>query len=146
MKQILDADIQAELDAYSAAVAERPADYEPLVMYAIYREDLDMPVGKTMAQAGHCYLNGYLHALAVRPEVTSRYRGKTNGKKAVMYARNLNQIVLGYRAAQHAGIPCKLIIDMGPEMPEATVTGLIVGPALRSEAHPVTKRFTFVRG
>lgn len=147
---ILPDDIQALLDERARTMAEFSADHRPLNMYAIYRADLDMPPGKLAAQCGHAYVNAHDEAKALRPDITAGYKGTGNGTKICMYAKNLGQLLRGYREAQAAGLPCSLIIDRGHVLPphfdgQPIITALGIGPVYRDEAVHITKRFTLVR-
>ncbi|MNR71456.1 peptidyl-tRNA hydrolase [compost metagenome] len=146
----LDADIQQMLDERKRTMADFTADHRALNMYAIYRQDLDMPAGKLAAQCGHAYCMAHERAQQMRPDITAGYKGTGNGTKLVMYAKNLAQLIRGYREAQAAGIPCELIIDRGHVLPphfdgEPIITALGIGPAFKDEVAHITKRFTMTR-
>ena len=58
-------------------------------LYAILRADLQMPLGKAAAQAGHAYLEAYFAATTTAPELASAYRADPPGTKVVLIARSL---------------------------------------------------------
>lgn len=105
-----------------------------------------MPAGKLASQAGHAYLNAYLEALKTDPETAAEYQKDGIGSKICLKAKNLDKLLTAYEAAKAAGIPCSLIEDENHIMPphfdgSPIITALGIGPALRSEIHPITKKF-----
>jgi len=54
-------------------------------LYAIIRGDLEMPVGKLAAQAGHAFLEAYLKS---DPVVAHAYREHGIGTKITLQARH----------------------------------------------------------
>jgi len=147
----LDPDIQAILDERARTMAEFTSDHRPLIIYAIYRADLQMTPGKLAAQCGHAYDLAHERARAERPGITAQYRGTGNGTKLCMYAKNLGQLLRAYREAQAARLPCALIIDRGHVIPGTAfdgnpiITALGIGPAYKDEAAHITKRLTLAR-
>ena len=148
--QELDPDIQALLDERKRTMAEFTPDHRPLVTYAIYRADLEMPAGKLAAQCGHAYADALDQAEAKTPGIKQRYRGTGHGTKLCMYAKNLGQLLRAYREAQEAGLPCALIIDRGHVLlphftGEPIITALGIGPIHPDEAAHITKRYTLAK-
>lgn len=146
----LDDDIRAMLDERARTMVQFTTDHRPLNMYAIYRADLQMHPGKLSSQCGHAYVNSLDEARLMRPEITSGYKGTGNGTKICMYAKNLGQLIRGYREAMAANIPCSLIIDRGHVLAphfdgKPIITALGIGPAFRDEVEHITKRFTLTQ-
>jgi len=106
-----------------------------------------MPPGKLSSQSGHAYLNAYLQAQQQRPEAAAHYQRDGIGTKVCLKAKNQEQILKAYEAAQAQGIPCSLIIDQHHVMPphftgEPIITALGIGPARKDEIRNITKRFS----
>lgn len=147
---MIDADIQAMLQERQETMKQFTTDYRPLNMYAIFRDDLNMSMGKMAAQAGHAYSMCYERALQERPDITANYKGTGNGTKIAMYAKNLGQIIRAYRDCKEANIPCELIIDRGHiSLPHfdgnPIITALGIGPAYKDEIGHITKRYTMIK-
>lgn len=105
-----------------------------------------MSPGKQASQAGHAFLDAYLAAQEIRPDVALEYRGDSHGTKVVLRAKNQEQLLRAFEKAKAAGIPCALIIDSGHVMPphftgDPIVTALGIGPATRSEVARITGSF-----
>lgn len=147
---MLDPDIQSMLDARKLGMQSFTDDYRPLNMYAIFRADLEMTMGKLAAQSGHAFSLAYDKAKIERPEITSTYKGSGNGTKISMYAKNLGQLIRAYRDCQASKIPCELIIDRGHiTLPHfdgnPVITALGIGPAYKDEIAHITKRYTLIK-
>lgn len=146
-KLVLDPDIQAMLDERARTMAEFTPDHRPLMQYAIYRADLNMPPGKLVAQCGHAFQDARDHAAVLRPDVTAQYKGTGHGTKVCMYAKNLHQLLRAYRDAQKAGLPCCLVIDRSHVLPphfdgNPIITAVGIGPVYQDEVKDITKRYT----
>jgi peptidyl-tRNA hydrolase len=146
----LDEDIRALLDERKRTMAEFTADHRPLKLYAIYRQDLEMPPGKLAAQCGHAYLNAYEKALELRPEITRLYKGTGNGTKICAYQKNLGQLLRTYREIRDAGLPCDLIIDRGHVLSPCfdgnpIITAIGIGPCYPEEIEKQLKRCTLAK-
>ena len=100
-----------------------------------------MTPGKIAAQAGHAYLDSFLEAQRLRPEVIALYKER-HGIKVCLKAKNLNQLERAFAQAKEAGLPCALITDLGYTVfnGQPTITALGIGPAKKSEV-PFLKRF-----
>jgi PTH2 family peptidyl-tRNA hydrolase len=119
-----------------------------LRLYAIVRADLDMPVGKLAAQAGHAYEKSLLAALRDDPEILDAYHGADGlGTKVCLSANSEFRLLRAYEEAKAAGIPCALIIDQHHVLPphfdgSPIVTALGIGPARKADVCAITKRFS----
>ncbi|MEG0868995.1 MAG: aminoacyl-tRNA hydrolase, partial [Hafnia sp.] len=88
------------------------ADGDHIYQYAIIRGDLDMPVGKLGAQAGHAYGDSFRNAEQIAPEMAASYRDKTRGgSKVLLEAKNQTQLIKAFAKARQLGLPCALIVD-----------------------------------
>jgi len=144
------AHIQAMLDERKRTMAEFTPDHEPLVIYAIYRADLEMTAPKMGAQVGHAYTDAHDEAKIQRPDITSKYRGTGHGTKVLMYAKNEGQLIRAYEDARKAGLPCVLVIDRGDvKLPHFTgdpvITAVGIGPVYKKEAKDITKRYSLAK-
>jgi peptidyl-tRNA hydrolase, PTH2 family len=119
-------------------------------LYAIIREDLEMPPGKLSSQSGHAFLNAYIDSLAKRPDIAAHYQRDGIGTKVCLKAKNQDKLMQAYLACIDAGIPCSLIIDQHHIMPphftgEPIITALGIGPARKAEINHITKRFSLCK-
>jgi PTH2 family peptidyl-tRNA hydrolase len=147
MTHVLDADIQAMLDERARTMAEFTPDHRPLLLYAIYRADLEMPPGKLSAQCGHAFQDARDAAILERPDVAAQYKGTGHGTKVCMYAKNQHQLLRAYRDAKALGLPCALVIDRGHKLPphfdgNPIITAVGIGPVYQDEVKDITKRYT----
>ena len=147
MSKALSADIQALLDERARTMAEFSPDHRPLVSYAIYRADLEMPPGKLAAQCGHAFQDSRDIASVARPDITAQYKGTGHGTKVCMYAKNLHQLLRAYHDAKAAGLPCALVIDRNHVLPphfdgNPIITAVGIGPVYADEVKDITKRYT----
>lgn len=144
------AHIQAMLDERKRTMADFTPDHRPLMIYAIYRADLEMTAPKMASQVGHAYTDAHDAAKLLRPEITAQYRGTGHGTKVLMYAKNEGQLIRAYEGAVAAGLPCVLVIDRGHVMPphfdgDPIITAVGIGPVYKDEAAHITKRYTLAR-
>jgi PTH2 family peptidyl-tRNA hydrolase len=142
--------VQAMLDERNRTLKEFTPDHRPLVMYAIYRKDLEMLPEKLSSQTGHAYCMSMKVAKEMDPTLEERYMGTGNGTKVVMYGKNEAAIERAYLEAKAAGIPCALIIDRGTVSPphfdgSAIVTAVGIGPVYADVAKDITKRYSMTR-
>lgn len=119
-----------------------------LYIYALIRDDLEMPVGKLAAQAGHAFTDAVFAALGSHPDAVARYRDE-GGSKVVLRGRNLRDLMRAMGEAQTAGLPCALVTDSTHILPPhfdgtPIVTALGVGPCTKEQARPILKRFNCV--
>ena len=101
-----------------------------------------MSHGKQSSQLGHAFLGAFLTAQTQTPDVATSYAADLPGTKVCLSA-NLAQIEQAHFELQQAGIPSFLVIDSGcPNFfdGQPIITALGFGPAIKSQAKPVTKR------
>lgn len=116
-------------------------------IYAIIRSDLEMPVGKLSAQAGHAYTDSLMNAQKSHPENISKYRNsQSGGSKVTLKAKNEDQLIKAYIQATLNDIPCALIVDQGHIMPphfngQPIITALGIGPCSKEQIKHITKKF-----
>lgn len=147
---VMGEDLQAMLAESKRTMLDFTDDYRPLNMYAIFREDLQMPPPKMAAQAGHAFDRCHDKAKIERPDITSQYKGTGNGTKICMSAKNMRQLERAYRDCLTAGIPCQIIIDRGHVLAphfngDPVITALGIGPAYRDEVAHIIKRYSLIK-
>lgn len=104
---------------------------DELRLYCVMRADLNAPVGKLMAQAGHAFVGciAKLHELEV-----AEYMDNGQQPKIVLRAKNENELRRAHQACIEEHIPCYLVTDAGRTVfPEPTVTCLGIGPVARKD-------------
>jgi PTH2 family peptidyl-tRNA hydrolase len=120
---------------------------EHLYIYAIVRNDLEMPPGKLAAQAGHAYTDALCTAQEIAPESAERYRiDGLGGSKVTLKAKNLNQLLRAYNEARAAGLPCAVIVDREHVLPphfdgNPIITAIGIGPCTPAQARAITRRY-----
>jgi len=117
-----------------------------MVMYALVRADLSMTAGKAASQAGHAFLDAYLHAA---PEQIKAYLAQ-GGTKVVLAVPHEQALCDAYYRARMAKLPCALVIESQHVMPPAfdgspIATAVGIGPVSRSEAKPITREFKLMK-
>lgn len=116
-------------------------------MFAIVRNDLQMPAGKLSAQAGHAYTDALCHAMATDPSIVENYRNPNKGgSKVTLKAKNLNKLIAAYNQALADGLPCAIIVDQQHILPphfdgNPIITAVGIGPCTKSQCEHITKKF-----
>jgi len=110
-----------------------------------------MSYGKSIAQAGHAYLDTFLDALETDPVRAQAYASLKPGTKIALEGGNENSLLDLHDRCRAAGIPCQLITDHGHvELPDFdgsdVLTALGVGPIDRKAARRLLSRFRLWRG
>ncbi len=102
----------------------------------IVRCDLNMGKGKAVAQGCHAAVRAYEMAKQETPRIVSDW--KMQGEKKIVLKADLEAIMRIYENARNE-LPCALIRDAGlTQLEPGTVTALGIGPARRSDIHPLT--------
>lgn len=117
-----------------------------LRLYAIIREDLEMTSGKATAQAGHAFLNTFLEAQKVNPELADLYHKDGIGTKVCLVGADEIDLQLAHLQAKDENLPTYLVVDSGHIMPphftgEPIVTALGIGPCTRDQIKDIVKGF-----
>jgi peptidyl-tRNA hydrolase len=94
-----------------------------------------MNAGKVASQAGHAYLDAYLQALELNPEITKEYKNGYHGIKVCLAVSSLDEMLKAEQKAKKAGLPHALITDSGYTCfnGQYTITALGIGPARRDD-------------
>lgn len=111
-----------------------------------------MPPGKLASQAAHASrlsLLRYLRSLGTNSMMAMMdefISSNLCGSAIVLRAKNLSQMLKAKEEAEAKGLPCALFSDSGhillPHFTgEPIITALSIGPALREDIHPITKKF-----
>ena len=107
------------------------APREELRLYCVVRGDIEMPVGKLVAQAGHAFVGALRVATETAPHLAERYLADSQ-PKITLQAKSLAVLERAARECKDAGIIHHLVIDEGRTVfNEPTVTCLGIGPVLR---------------
>jgi peptidyl-tRNA hydrolase len=143
-------ELQAMLDESARTLAEFTSDHRPLNMYAIIRQDLEMPPGKFGALLAHAFQKSLKVAEKRTPGIQTQYEGSGNGTKLIFGAKNQQQLIRAYQDAKAAGIPCWLVIERGHVLPpsfdgQPIFVALGMGPVYKDEAQVITKRYTLLK-
>ena len=104
----------------------------------VVRKDLNLPVGKWIAQAVHA------HSRATSQKGVAFF--SASQICIVCYVKNEKQLLKLEEKVKEAGIPCGLQIDAGHNFVEpGTPTVLCIGPARESVIDPLTKRLQLLK-
>lgn len=108
-----------------------------LRLYVLVRQDIEMPLGKLLAQVGHAFLGAFENCTDT--ELKKTYLGEnpnnvvdTGQAKISKKAKNLAALERAQAECTALGIPTALIKDSGRTVfSEPTVTCLGIGPVAR---------------
>lgn len=102
-------------------------------IYLVWWEDLPIPLGKALAQAGHAFLGVVEAARKISDIRIEEYLSGQQPKIAIS-AKNLEALRRAVDECRKAGIPACVITDAGRTVfTEPTVTCAAIGPVLRSD-------------
>ena len=115
-------------------------------MYAILRGDIYMPIGKAIAQASHAFLDCYMKALLIRPEIAKLYLEKSHGTKVTLKAKSLYQLLKTHDELVDCGICVVLVTDSNhiclPDFNGSPIiTALGIGPITREQSGRILKKY-----
>jgi PTH2 family peptidyl-tRNA hydrolase len=100
-------------------------------LYCIMRDDIDIPIGKMLAQAGHAFVSVLEAANETNRAVVVDYFA--NAQPKIALRGNLNAVKRAAGECRQAGIPHYVVTDAGRTVfPEATVTCIGIGPVDRA--------------
>ncbi len=101
-------------------------EHNELRLYCVMRADLEAPIGKLMAQAGHAFVGCVANLESTKFQ---EYINSGVQSKIVLRAKNERELLKAKAVCDEAGIPFYLVTDAGRTVfPEPTVTCLGVGP------------------
>lgn len=102
-----------------------------LRLYCIMRSDLNAPVGKLMAQAGHAFVGCVVNC---PQKILIDYINDGSQPKIVLKAKNERVLHRATNECKELGIPCYLVTDAGRTVfTEPTVTCLGIGPVAKQD-------------
>jgi len=110
-----------------------------LKLYALLREDLQMPTGKAATQTGHAFIGSYLSAPKERQE---DYHHDGIGTKICLSVSGLEDLLHWQHRARTQGLPNFLVEDTGRNTTFGgipTVSALGIGPLNAAEAKSLRK-------
>jgi peptidyl-tRNA hydrolase len=96
-----------------------------------------LTAGKAASQAAHAALDSYLTAPQAARDA---YHLPEGGTKIVLTAPNETVLRAAYAAVVDRGLPCALIFE-----DDGTPLALGIGPCDRSEAKPITRKFSLMK-
>ena len=112
----------------------------------VLRMDLDVSVGKMIAQACHASLGAAEVTKEKKKKIWRRWI-EEGGKKIVLACRDEDELERLHKKAEELGIPCYLVVDMGlTEVPPGTKTALGIGPDESELIDKVTGTLPLVKG
>lgn len=115
-----------------------------LKIWLLVRKDLELPLGKHLAQAGHACTQVLWNCIHSNPDVATEYMTKGQAKISV-YVRDLSYLEKLIDLAKEESLPATLIKDAGRTVfSEPTVTLGAVGPCLRSQLPKKIQRLSLV--
>lgn len=111
---------------------------EEIKQVIIIRKDLDMGVGKKIAQGAHASLMSYLEVAKDHKEIADAWIA-SGEKKIVLKVPGEGELKRLFEAFMYKKIPAALVTDAGlTELPPGTITALGVGPWLNDELEQFT--------
>jgi peptidyl-tRNA hydrolase len=116
-------------------------DDTELRLYCVMRGDLNAPVGKLLAQAGHAFTGVLWNTTTFEwaPKIYEYMNGAR--AKIVLKVANKDELLRAYHECQEHDISCYLVIDEGrTTFPEPTVTCLGIGIVTRAELPTFVRR------
>jgi PTH2 family peptidyl-tRNA hydrolase len=112
------------------------ASYKQVI---VINDDVDMSVGKKIAQACHASLNAYKKASG---EQQSEWESQ-GSKKITLKSSDLKSLC---RQAENADLPAYLVKDAGhTEVKPGTITALGIGPADEKKIDNITSQLELIK-
>jgi peptidyl-tRNA hydrolase len=127
--------------------ASKKDNIEDLFTYVLVRDDLQMTAGKLAAQATHASRLSLLKYLKQNPTYADDFINNNHcGSTVVLSGKNLFSLLKAREQAIKLDLPCALFTDSGHIFPphfngDPIVTALAIGPALKAEIYPITRKF-----
>lgn len=108
----------------------------------IVRKDLELPIGKWIAQAVHAHMRSVTTSAIMNQNLhLLNYHDIPAPICIVCYVKNEKQLLKLEEKVKAAGVPCGLQRDVGHNfVAPGTPTVLCIGPARESVINPLTKR------
>ena len=104
-----------------------------LRLYCLMRMDLEIPLGKMLAQAGHAFVSTLYCAMSINNKAVDHYMQNAQ-PKITLKAKNLNVLIRAKKECDNLGLPNYLVTDAGRTVfSEPTVTCLGIGPVMKSQ-------------
>jgi len=115
---------------------------DELRLYLVVRGDIEMPLGKALAQAGHAFVGVIEEASSMAyPELPAYLADSAQGKIAIK-AKNLDALLRATSECQAVGLPVYVVRDAGRTVfAEPTITCAAIGPVRRGALPPFVRRF-----
>jgi peptidyl-tRNA hydrolase, PTH2 family len=112
-------------------------DY-PFKQVIIIRTDIEMGVGKKVAQGCHAAVIAVEEARKMSPDLYRTWF--TEGqKKIALKVQSENELKDLYLAARHMHLPCSIVEDAGlTQLTPGTITAAAIGPAKSIEIDKIT--------
>lgn len=121
---------------------------ETFKIVVVVRKDLDLPLGKWIAQAVHATLRVEHGIMTNIKEFHCQYMNDSSHQPicVVCYVKSESELYKLRDKAQNAGLPCAVQVDAGHNFVQAgTPTCLAIGPAPESDVNQVTKRLQLLK-
>lgn len=119
---------------------------ESLKTVIVVRKDLELPVGKWIAQAVHAAMRATDHKARTTIALSELYEHIKAPTCVVCYVKNEKALLKLYEKVKNSYVPCGLQRDAGHNFVEPnTPTVLCIGPAEESKINPLTKRLQLLK-
>ena len=107
----------------------------------VMRRDLNLSKGKTAAQAAHAAVG-----LALNRKIKRSNWLKSGGKKVILYAEGVEELLSLKRQAEQINLKTYLVKDAGlTEVEPGTITCLGIGPATEEQIDRITGDLPLVK-
>ena len=104
-----------------------------LRMYLVVRDDLNLPLGKAMGQAGHAFATALINLYKKCPEKVNQYY-QCNQPKIIVKCKNETALLRTEQECINLKLNYFLVIDAAKTIfTEPTKTCIAIGPCTRKE-------------
>lgn len=112
----------------------------------VVRKDLELPMGKWIAQAVHAAMRAANQKVLIQMAMSDLYDHIQAPICIVCYVKSEKQLLKLHEKAKEAGVVCGLQRDAGHNFVEPnTPTILCIGPDEESKVNPLTKRLQLLK-
>ena len=119
---------------------------ESLKTVIVVRRDLELPVGKWIAQSVHAAMRTLNTETLTTIALSELYEHIKPPICIVCYVNSEAQLINLHEKAKSSGVPCGLQRDAGHNFVEpGTITVLCIGPAPQSKIDPITKKLQLLK-